>query len=77
MEISDKSDETDEITNSVRFGCKSKTNHQIVSELIKRNSHIFKQTEDFIHTVSFLNTNYKDVCVSSFEEKQETSQEPA
>lgn len=66
MEINDKNDEIDEITTSVRYGCKSKTNHQIVSELIKRNSQIFKQIEDFVNVVSFLNTNYKDICVSSF-----------
>lgn len=80
VEISDKNDEIDEITSTVRFGYKSKTNHQIISELIKRNAHIFKQIEDFVHVVSYLNTNYKEsgnVCVSSFEEKQDTNQDLA
>ena len=56
IDNTDKMDEIDEITQYMKGNiCRSKTNHQIVSELIKKNAIIHKQIDGFLLQTSALN----------------------
>lgn len=75
MEKGDKCDELEEITSYVRGSCcRSKTHHQLISELLKKNTAIHKQIEQYVATTAHLtrpnNPSY-DISVSIFNETQQ------